>query len=167
MKCWSTSVGNLLTLVPNFWKIRVWKRSLIEFCKIQRSRLWKTESEHIITNYNKIERRGIACVLHSYKAHPIIILSVCKSILENWKTEIIQPIFQVYGEIHHGDHIKISLGHPDLKPLAKKIAEEIKEAEVSKAMKIPDYLIKIVHTILKDNIFPEWNLKREDESNTH
>jgi len=34
-------------------------------------------------------------------------------------------------------------------------------------MKIPDYLIKIVHTILKDNIFPEWNLKREDESNTH
>lgn len=61
------------------------------------NRSWKTKSEYIISKWYKMERRGIASVLHSYSLYPDSVLKECLDILENWKIEIREPINQVYG----------------------------------------------------------------------
>jgi hypothetical protein len=126
-------------------------------------RIWKVKSEYIISNWDKLTRRAITSVLHSYFLYPTSTSIACKSILENWKTEIIQPIYQVYGRLHYGDHIRIALGHPGLRDLAKTIAYEIVRSKEIDSMDIPDYLVKIVKQIINEDIYPKWISENADE----
>jgi len=129
------------------------------------NRLWKTKSKYIIDNWDRIERRGIVNVLKSYIAYPESVRVVCKAILENWRIEIGQKIYKVYGKPNQGDHIRMSLGHPDLRSFAKDTAEDIVKARNNESVDVPDYLFVIAEKIVNENIYPEWNPTNEDESN--
>lgn len=63
------------------------------------------------------------------------------------------------GFPHYGDHIKIALGHPGLRDLAKKTANEILKSKEGNSIYVPDYLIEIVEQIINENVYPEWNQK--------
>ncbi|MEK0337828.1 MAG: hypothetical protein QQN41_10385, partial [Nitrosopumilus sp.] len=125
--------------------------------------IWKTKSEYIISNWNRVDRRGIYNVLYSYVTYPTSISSVCKSILESWKTELVLPIYQVYGKPHYGDHIRMAFGHPRLRHLAKKTANEIVKSKEENSKHVPDYLIAIVEQIINESIYPEWKSEKDDE----
>jgi len=99
-------------------------------------------------------------------SRPESIIKVCKTILENWKTEIVKKIYKVYGEPDKGNHIRMALGHPDLKQLAKKTANNIVKAKQENSVVVPDYLFDIAEKMVKeDDYYPEWNLKKKDEPN--
>jgi DNA gyrase inhibitor GyrI len=125
-------------------------------------KLWKVKSKYIIFHWNKVDRRGISNVLLCYISYPTSISRVCRSILENWKTEIALPIYQIYGKPHYGDHIRIALGHPDLRDLAKKTANEI--IKKNKSIALSDDLIEIVEKIVKEGIYPEWISDKSEEN---
>ncbi len=118
---------------------------------------WESCSLDNIRNWNSRNRCNITCTLYCYLSKPTIIIGVCKSILENWKSEVIQRIKQTYGKDHYGDHIKLALGHPELRSLAKTTAEKIKKAKQSNSLEIPEYLSDIVDNILNNEEFPEWS----------
>ena len=129
------------------------------------NKLWKAKSEYIIDNWNKIERRAIANVLYAYHDYPNFVKNASTSIMEDWCKEIEQNIFRVYGSPHKGDHIKSSLGHPSLKPLAKKTAEEILKAKENNSVAIPDYIFEIAKKIFNEDNYPEWKLTDENKLN--
>ena len=127
---------------------------------------WENCSLNILKNWETKNRFWITNTLFCYHSKPDEIKNICKYILKNWRTEITLEIKQVYGEVHKGDHIKISLGHPTLKLLSKETAKEIIKAKENKLAAVPDYLFLIAENIVKENIFPEWNLKYNDEPTT-
>jgi len=104
----------------------------------------------------------INCVLFSHRTHPNKIKNICKTILTKWKTEIVKPINQIYGPPHYGDNIKIAMGHPNLKILAKKTAKEFLTLESESPGNIKEYLLEISHKIIRDEKYPEWNINNED-----
>ncbi|MBK6915415.1 MAG: hypothetical protein IPH11_17760 [Ignavibacteriales bacterium] len=120
------------------------------------------KSEYIFANWRTIERRAITNLLNAYQAYPDTLKPICKTIMNNWQTEIEQKIFQVYGESHKGDHIRISLGHPSLKSLAKKTAEEIVKTKKENSVTIPDYLFEIAEKIVNEAIYPDWKLNNNE-----
>ena len=105
-------------------------------------------------------------VLHSYISHPIVVINVCNSILGNWETEIAQDINKVYGKPNKGSHIRLALGHPELNDLAKKTAIAIVKAKENNTVGVPEYLFEVAEKIVKEDFYPDWNLKADDESNT-
>jgi len=106
-------------------------------------------------------------VLCSFRSHPDEIKAVCEQILKNWKREVAIEIKQIYGEAHKGDHIRLALGHPDLRETALIAAEEMAAEEDKNPNTLPGYLLEIVLKIVQENPeFPEWNKKTENEFNT-
>ena len=128
------------------------------------NKLWKKNSKNIISKWNRLERRAILKVLHSYIAYPESIKGVCEAILENWRVEIVKKIYKFYGKPYQGDHIRISLGHPALRPLAEDTAVEIIKARNDKSVDVPDYLFEIAEKIVNDNIYPEWEIRDRQKS---
>ena len=117
--------------------------------------LWKKESDIIIRDWQKNRRNLVTNVLYSHRNTPFIIKSICKDILKLWKTEINKSIPLLYRETHHLDHVKISLGHPDLKDQAKLTAIEIIQAC---NIEIPKYIQKVAEQIVENDIYPEWEI---------
>ena len=126
--------------------------------------IWDKECYNLIHNYSHASNASlINCVLFSHRSHPEKIRNICETILTNWKTEIVKPINQIYGTPHHGDNIKIAMGHPNLKILAKKTAEEILISESESPGTINEYLLENAHKIVSAEKYPEWiNNNNED-----
>jgi hypothetical protein len=130
--------------------------------------LWKGNCLDYISNWkNKKTINFFVKVLNSFRSHPDEIKDVCEQILKNWKREVIIEIRQIYGESHKGDHIKLALGHPDLREIALIAAEEMATEEDKNPNTLPGYLLEIVLKIVQVKPeFPEWNKNTENESNT-
>jgi len=124
--------------------------------------LWKTNSMNILQNWERRDIRIVVNVLYSYCDYPKVIEDLSKSILINWKEEIVKSIKQLYGKNHFGDHIKIALGHPNLKEHAKKVANEILEERRNKPNAIPQYLVEIATKIVEQNEYPTWQQNIEE-----
>lgn len=125
---------------------------------------WQNECNNIINNYwNKPNALLLNSVLYSHRSHPQKIKNICSTLLTNWKEEIIRPIKLFYGGIHYGDNIKIAMGHPELKILARQTAMEILSAEAKKPRYIRDYLLVIARSIINDEKYPEWDLLTDHE----
>ena len=124
--------------------------------------IWEFECDRIINNYKRISTSLINSVLISHRSHPDKIKYLCTTILRLWRNEIITQIRQLNGEKHYGDNIKIALGHPDLKIIAKRTAQEIQTYESAKPGSIPMYLLEIVHYIIIDKKYPEWILQSDN-----
>ena len=130
--------------------------------------LWKGNCLDYITDWrNKRTINFFVKALHSFRSHPDEIKAVCEQILKNWKREVTFEIRQIYGEAHHGDHIKIALGHPDLREIAMIAAKEMVAEEEINTNTLPFYLLEIVLKIIQPKPeFPEWNKNTENESDT-
>jgi hypothetical protein len=127
---------------------------------------WVRNCEYVLANWTTKDRRGITNVLHAYKKFPDKIQSVCCSILKDWKREINMAIVQIYGDHHRGDHVKIALGHPNLKDMAFIVAQEMDSEERNNPNTVPEYILPIVSDIVNFNKFPEWKINEENESHT-
>jgi spore coat protein CotF len=127
--------------------------------------LWKEKTIYLIENWERYDRNFITNVIYSYREYPLMIIGVCRTILENWKAEIKENIYQIYGVPKHGDHIRLSMGHPnkELRKLIKKTSKEIIHYAENKEIEIPPYLQLIAKKIVIDNEFPEWKLDKNDE----
>ena len=96
----------------------------------------------------------------NYLDEPEKIKYVCSSILLNWEREKGQPAIRLMaGGFRYGTHLKIALGHPNLRSLAKETAEKI--------LLLPNYmynefynepLIAIATQIVENDIYPEWEI---------
>ena len=104
-------------------------------------------------------------IILAYASHPNEIKNMCEAILKNWKTELAKSIYQLGRKVppHFGDHIRLSLGHPDLEKLAKQTALEIKEAESQSPGLMPEHLLNVVNQIIDEKTFPIWNSKNDDK----
>ena len=125
----------------------VWKRNSLE--NIQR---WENRPRIIVTN-----------TILAYRLFPNEIKKMCESILINWKTELTKPIRQMGRKAvlpYFGDHIRLSLGHPDLVRVAKQTAIELNKVESQSPGQIPEHLKKVVNQIINEEKFP--NLTFED-----
>lgn len=118
--------------------------------------LWQREAIDIIKNWRKSRRDFVTNVLYSYRETPNIIESTCKYILMSWKIEINYSIPILFKKVHYGDHIKIALGHPSLRPQAKKTAINIISSIQDENFKVPEYLKEIAIQIVENDIYPEW-----------
>ena len=130
--------------------LEVWKRSSLE-----NIRRWENRQRNIVTN-----------TILAYRSFPSGIKTMCELILRNWRTELTEPIYQASRRKalpHFGDHIRLSLGHPDLEKLAKQTALEIKKVELQSTGVIPEHLLNVVNQIIDENIFPVWNSENDDE----
>ena len=127
--------------------------------------LWAEHCQGIISNWNEEDRRGIVRVLHCHKTMPGEIRNVCSSILTNWRDEVFIKIYQVYGKPHKCDHIKFSLGHPDLRKEAMIAATEMVKEEEQNPNTLEESLYETVLKIVKSGEFPEWKTNTENESN--
>jgi hypothetical protein len=119
---------------------------------------WVRASELIIGDWIYESRSLIVNILLSYLSHPDKIQDMCEDILMSWEKEIVKEIRQLYGAPHFGDHIRIAMGHPDLKPHASKAARQMLERSKSKPGSIPDYLLEITKKIVEENEYPLWDL---------
>ncbi len=129
--------------------------------------LWKSQCRYIITNWQSCSRLGITCVIYSHSEKKDVIRNLCKMILKSWKSEIFIEISQIIGRSQRGDHIKLALGHPDLKKEAIIAANEMLTEENLKPNTLPDTLLEVVLKIVKEEPeFPDWNNNSEYESNT-
>ena len=130
--------------------------------------LWKGNGLYYISNWrDKKTINFFVKVLHSFRSHPDEIKAVCEQILKNWKREVTIEIRQIYGEAHKGDHIRLALGHPDLREIALTAAKEMVTEEDKNPNTLPGYLLEIVLRIVQEKPeFPEWNKNTENESNT-
>jgi hypothetical protein len=109
---------------------------------------WKTKRADLLTN-----------TILGYYTKPEEIKTMCSGILINWENEIVKKIPLNKSNIHYGDHIKFSLGHPELKVLAEQIAIQMKFAEIKIPGIIPAYLMEIVNQIIDEKKFPEWDIE--------
>ena len=139
----------------------------VRYCQILRIPFhgiwtWEKECNKIISNYKNGNISNFNSVLSTNRSYPNKIKKVCEKILMNWKYEITRPIKLMYGGTHYGDNIKIALGHPYLKILAKQTAQEMLIAESEEPGRIKEYLFKIVNSIVSDEIYPEWIINNED-----
>ena len=64
---------------------------------------------------------------------------------------------------HYGDHIRLSMGHPDLEQLTEQIAKKIRKSASETPRLIPENLMEITNKILDEKIFPVWNSEGGDE----
>jgi len=118
----------------------------------------------IIYNYGTSNVSALNNVLRSFRLHPEKIENVCKFILQQWNREIAKPIRHGHGSPHYVDNIKIALGHPNLKLLAKQAAREMLNNESVNPNSISKYLLEIVDHVVVDDKFPEWNIVQDEES---
>ena len=133
----------------------------IPFRKI---RLWAETCDRIIYNYNRsiktndnANRTLIYHVLLSHRSYPDKIEEVCKTILIHWEHEISKPIQTLRKRVlHYGNHIKLALGHPELKVLARQKALEIKQQGLMLPDSIPLPLLETANQIIDENKYPEW-----------
>jgi thymidylate kinase len=126
---------------------------------------WENSNRMNINHWRNRPRNLITNTIRGNIDTPIAILKMCEDILQNWKTEIrMKILINKKDEIHFGDHIKLALGHPELKNIASKTAVEIVKAKEIKMVTIPDYLFEIAEKIVNKNIYPEWKLNDNDES---
>jgi len=139
----------------------------IPFMKIK---LWVQACDSIVYNYNRSIKRNdnanrtlIYHVLLSHRSYPDKIKEVCETILIYWEKEMSKPI-QTFrkGMFHYGNHIKLALGHPELKVLARQKALEIKRKELELPGHIPPPLLETANQIVDENKFPEWTKEQED-----
>ena len=119
--------------------------------------LWLESALDTIYNWQKRGRDLVTNTIIAYKSKPYEINKMCKSILMNWKREMEKEIHIDKHTIHYGDHIKLSLGHPNLKEIARETALEIKEHENRNTDSIPDYLLEIADQIINEDQFPLWD----------
>jgi len=121
----------------------VWKR-----CSLENIKHWKNRQRNIVTN-----------TIIAYRSFPSEIKSMCESILINWKTELTKPINQIGRKTflpHYGDHIRLSLGHPDIEKLIEQKSLEIKELELQSPGLIPEHLMNVINQIVDEGKFPVW-----------
>lgn len=119
---------------------------------------WEDEIRKIENNWNDFSRDLITSVLRLYQAYPEKSELICLSILNSWKQEIKEPIPFIYFETeHYGEHLKIALGHPNLREKAGNLALEIYKNIKADAISIPEYLEEIVLQIVEVNTFPQWD----------
>ncbi len=138
-------------------RYRYYQLLKIPFPSIQK---WMKASNWVLANWNKKSRALITNVLLAYRQIDVeAIETVCASILENWKHEVTQPIPMWKGKTHYADHIKIALGHPNLKEISKEVAGEIREVyKTNNEPEIPLFLMRIADDILDTDVFPEWRI---------
>ena len=128
--------------------------------------LWRINSLENIKRWEKRQRSIVANIILGYRSFPNEIKDMCEAILKNWKSELTMPIYQAERKKalpHFGDHIRLSLGHPDLQELAKNTALEIKATELQTLGVIPEHLLNVVNQIIDKSIFPVWNPENNDE----
>ncbi len=122
---------------------------------------WRKEVNKIIGNWDKgYDRCLISNVLLNHLDQPTKIKHVCYSILLNWEREKAEPAIRfMTGGFKYGTHLKIALGHPNLRDLAKKTAEEMLlfyDYEPNDLFCEP--FIKIATQIVENGIYPEWEI---------
>jgi hypothetical protein len=121
---------------------------------------WVEECNRIIDNYQPKYISLCNNILRSFILYPERIKNLCETILINWKTEILTPVKQLYGNPPvYGGNVKIALGHPDLILLAIQTAEEICEAEILKPGSIDEDILDIARDIKINKKLPEWKLE--------
>ena len=128
--------------------------------------LWKRSSLENIKKWESLQRNIVTNTILAYRSYPSEIKSMCELILRIWYTELTIPIYQRGRKKnwpHFGDHIRLSLGHPHLKKLAKQTALKIKKNELDSPGVIPEHLLNVVTRILDENIFPVWNSENNDK----
>ena len=121
--------------------------------------LWEKEALNIMRNWKKFKRNIVTNVLYSHCDTPNITDDVCKDILINWEVEVNKPILIPYkNKPHYGDNVMIALGHPSLRPQAKKTAISIINSIQAENFKVPEYIKEIAIQIVENDVYPEWKL---------
>jgi uncharacterized membrane protein len=117
---------------------------------------WKRESSFAITAWKRLPRNMVFNLILSYRAYPDEIDEMCEDILYEWESEIKKPVRQLYGPDHFGDHIRLAMGHPELRSHATIASRKmLRKAENSPEL-IPDYLLEIAVKIIEKSEYPEW-----------
>ena len=123
--------------------------------------LWKSVSKSNIANWHAKGRDLVTNTILAYRSHPSEIKVMCSDILKNYQRELSKKITQNYGEPHRGDHVLLSLMHPDLKPLSKETAQKLAEEGSAISKIIPDCLQELIDQIINEGKFPSWNNESE------
>ncbi len=129
-----------------FHNVPIWKKTSLE--NISR---WQSQPRNLVTN-----------TISAYRSKPELIRKLCTAILRDWQKEITEPISLIgrrKKSPHYGDHIRLCLGHPDLRQLAEQVAKEIKTAESNSPDLVPLHLMEVVKRIVDDKVFPSWDPK--------
>ncbi len=126
---------------------------------------WENSNRINIKKWRNRPRDLVTNTIRGNIETPGAIIKMCAEILQNWETETFIEIPTIKkNEMHFGDHIKFALGHPDLKFISIKTAKEIVKAKEENTFTIPVYLFEIAEKIVNENIYPEWKLNDNDES---
>jgi len=126
---------------------------------------WKKSSLENIRSWSYRPRNLVTNTILAYRCFPNEIKKMCNDILMVWKVEINRPIntFGRTKEPHKGNHILLSLGHPDLEKLGMQTAIQIKKVELLSQGQIPEHILEAVTQIIDVGKFPVWNSIYNDE----
>ena len=131
-------------------------RQYFEIMKIsfQSVDLWKRRSMYIIKNWKSQSRSNITGILLAYRDNSNETKRVCEEILLAWRSEVAKKVVIPGSRLdRYGDHVKISLEHPELNELAKCVANDILH-EMETEKNIPAYFERICKRILDENDIP-------------
>lgn len=122
---------------------------------------WESAVARTMANWQSLDRRGVNAILGSGYFEPAELKDICKVILENWETELQQPIARWFAPPNRGGHIQRALGHPDLSALAAATAARIRDrmesdAKRGRRAKGLEFLTYTVNAILCENDFNHW-----------
>ena len=98
--------------------------------------------------------------LAAYENTPEEVAGYCKAILRRWKAEI---DYQIRNRLRRYDiHLIKALSNPEIRPGARRVAEEMLNVET----KQPGYLSASLHDWVKkimDDEWPSWSTVAEEE----
>jgi len=122
---------------------------------------WVQSSFNIIANWQKQNRTLVLNTILAWHKRPNVIKDMCENILRNWERELKQKIDKVNSTISYGDHVRLSLGHPELKELARKTAFMMR-----KKADIPEHVMTAVDAIIDRDEFPVWTEDNEQNEDS-
>lgn len=124
---------------------------------------WKKEVQHHLKIWKKESRKYITNIIYAHiiKRRTRDIREHCKSILLNWKIEVLKQQNRRKG-IYYWKHIYYSLGHPDLKKLAGKVFLEMDKFNSENRFVLPFKLVRKIEKYKSNNELPTWNIKKRN-----
>ncbi len=127
---------------------------------------WELATKKIIRKWDSLPRELVTSVIIANREHGVeIVENMCKEILHNCKEEIYKQVMSPYTYLewirkqsnrnaHHGNHVLLSLGHPNLAKHSKIAAISLSKLNQNS---LPESAKEKIANILENEEYPFWN----------